>query len=214
MLDSVHLVRHGEVLNPDGIVYGDLPGFSLSAAGRLQAQAAADRFATAPVDTVVSSPLQRALDTARPIAAAAGLQLHTDDRLSEWAIGLRWAGVAWVDLPTRFPGELEAYARHPDDLPFVSETLDEVAQRMHEVVIELGGRHPGGTAVLVSHQDPIQALRLRLTARELDELQVDKPTHAGVFTFMSGAVGWTEMASWTPPARSATFPPVDQVDAP
>jgi len=65
----VHLLRHGEVENPNGIIYGRLPGYHLSANGRHMAEAAADYFAERPVVALFSSPLERALETARPVAA-------------------------------------------------------------------------------------------------------------------------------------------------
>src|SRR6266568_3669651 len=70
MSDStiVHLLRHGEVENPAGIVYGRLPGYHLSANGRAMASAAADYFADRPVVALFCSPLERAQETARPVA--------------------------------------------------------------------------------------------------------------------------------------------------
>ncbi len=206
----MHLVRHGEVLNPDGIVYGDLPGFLLSDAGRAQAVTAAARLSGVPVDALIVSPLERARATAEPIAAAVEAKLLIDDRLTEWAIGTRWAGVAWLDLPIRFPSEVEAYGEHPDDLPFLSETLADVANRMHDVIVELGQRHPGGTAVLVSHQDPVQALRLRLIGRDLSNLQTDKPSHGSVISLRADGSTWVEESTWSPSIDSAAFPPVER----
>src|SRR5215472_14241447 len=90
----VHLVRHGEVDNPGGILYGRLPGFQLSEAGRLMAKAAADYLAGRDITVLKSSPLQRASETAEPIAAEFGLEIHVDDRLIEpWNYfeGMRFA---------------------------------------------------------------------------------------------------------------------------
>ncbi len=81
----VHLLRHGEVHNPDGVLYGRLPGYHLSAAGRMMAAAAADFFAERPVAAVFASPLERAQETARPVAERLGLEILTDDRLIESA---------------------------------------------------------------------------------------------------------------------------------
>ena len=99
-----------------------------------------------------------------------------DLRLTEWRLGGRWNGVVWEDLPTTFPGELEAYLDHPADLPFSPESLEEAAQRMAALVGELGEQHPGAAAVLVSHQDPVQAARLLLTGGDLADLA---PRQAG-----------------------------------
>src|SRR6202042_3163476 len=79
----VHLLRHGEVENPAGIIYGRLPGYHLSANGRLMATAASDYFAERAVVTLFCSPLERAQETARPVAERLGLEIITDDRLIE-----------------------------------------------------------------------------------------------------------------------------------
>src|SRR5712692_3217890 len=79
----VHLVRHGEVENPRGILYGRLPGYHLSEDGRIMAKAAADFLASRDVTVLRSSPLERALETAEPIAAHFGLQVVVDERLIE-----------------------------------------------------------------------------------------------------------------------------------
>ena len=209
MLSTLRLVRHGEVLNPDHVVYADLPGFGLSPTGALQAAAAAERCRSLDIDVIVASPLQRAVDTAAPIAEALAMYVVRDDRLTEWALGTRWAGVVWEELPSVFPGELESYLSTPTDLPFAPETIGDVADRMHRLVTDLGHEHPGGTALLVSHQDPVQALRLSLTRRELGTLHEDKPTHASVITLQSTADGWIETEFWAPAIASEPFPPVD-----
>src|SRR5208282_1434339 len=79
----VHLVRHGEVENPRRVLYGRIPGFHLSADGRVQAKAVADFLAGRDVTVLRSSPLERALETAEPIAAEFALTAAVDDRLIE-----------------------------------------------------------------------------------------------------------------------------------
>ena len=79
----VHLLRHGEVFNPDGILYGRLPGFRLSENGIRQAKIVAGALADADLAAVLASPMQRAQETAAPIAAAHGLEIDTEDRLIE-----------------------------------------------------------------------------------------------------------------------------------
>ena len=83
----VHLLRHGEVENPAGVIYGRLPGYHLSANGRSMASAAADFFAERAVVALfcspLCSPLERAQETARPVAERLGLDVVTDDRLIE-----------------------------------------------------------------------------------------------------------------------------------
>src|SRR5260370_30322252 len=79
----VHLVRHGEVRNPGGVLYGRLPGFHLSEEGILMAKAAAALLADRDVALPLSSPLERALETAAPFAAQSGLEVGVDERLIE-----------------------------------------------------------------------------------------------------------------------------------
>src|SRR4029077_11192931 len=79
----VHLLRHGEVSNPRGVLYGRLPGFHLSEEGRLMAKAAAAFLAGRDVVVLRSSPLDRALETAAPLAAPFSLDVVTDERLIE-----------------------------------------------------------------------------------------------------------------------------------
>jgi broad specificity phosphatase PhoE len=203
----VYLVRHGEVHNPDHVVYADLPGFGLGTRGRAQAEAAADHLAGLTVAALVTSPLRRAVETTNPIASALGVAAQTDERLTEWRLGQRWAGVVWEDLHSTFPGELEAYLDHPHDLPFAPESIDQVAARVVDLIECLGRRHPGEAAVIVSHQDPIQAARLRLTGRPLTELQTDKPQHVSVITLEAGSP-WCETDVWVPKGGSEVFPPI------
>src|SRR5262249_36279987 len=79
----VHVMRHGEVYNPQKILYGRLPDYHLSERGRAQAQAVADWLALRDIVYVVASPLERAQETAEPIAARLGLPVDTDEDLIE-----------------------------------------------------------------------------------------------------------------------------------
>ncbi|MGI4893778.1 MAG: histidine phosphatase family protein, partial [Janthinobacterium lividum] len=80
---TVHLVRHGEVYNPERVLYGRLPGFRLSERGQAMAARLGEYFAEHDLASVTASPLQRAQETATPIAAAHDLPLGTDARLIE-----------------------------------------------------------------------------------------------------------------------------------
>ena len=204
MISRLFLVRHGEVENPGHVVYADLPGFSLSPIGRAQAEAAGRRLAPLQPEAVVSSPLDRAMETAAAIAGAVGVQVTVDDRLIEWRLSGRWAGVVWEDLPERFPGELEAYLATPYDLPFAPETIAEVAARMAAALDDL---EDARSAVLVSHQDPVQALRVHLLDGGGESFLEGKPGHASVITLERTTVGWTETGYWEPDVSSDPFPP-------
>ena len=207
----LHLVRHGEVNNPDHVVYADLDGFGLSERGVAQAEAAAARLASAPVALVVVSPLQRARETAGVIASAhPNARSIVDDRLTEWRLGSRWAGTVWEDLPDRFPGELEAYLAHPEDLPFSPETLEAAGERFAAAAAEAFASIPTGDVVIVSHQDPVQAGRLTLTERSFDNFHQHKPGHAAVITLATSAEpdpGWRRV-DWWEPDQGPAFPPL------
>ncbi len=194
----VHLVRHGEVDNPDDLVYaGPLAGFGLSTRGFAEAAAAGDYLAGRPVAAIVASPLHRARQTAAAIAASTGVAVETDERLTEWGLTERWAGLRWRSIPDHHPGELEAYLADPTDLPFSPESLAAVARRVAAAVHDHRARHESGDVVLVSHQDPIQAARLELTGRPLSDLHHVKPGHASVTTLATGNP-WAEVSYWEP----------------
>lgn len=197
MASHIHLIRHGEVHNPNHVVYASLPGFGLTDLGRRQAREAARYLGSSPVVAVWSSPLERALNTAAAIAGRFGLPVRVDPGLIEWKMAEDWAGIVWEDLPQRRPGELEEYLDHPWDLAFASESLQQLADRMRTSVIGLHRRHPEGDVVVVSHQDPVQAVRLALTGRPLEHQNTDKPDHCSVITLTPGRP-WREIAAWAP----------------
>ncbi len=202
---ATFLVRHGEVHNPEGVVYADLEGFGLSELGRAQAAATATRLPAG--STIMVSPLQRAVETANIIAGDIAASVTVDEDLTEWRLGQRWAGEIWESIDERFPGELTAYLEHPHDLDFAEETLAILAARVAGAV----RRHrlaSQGPLVIVSHQDPIQAARLELTGRTLIDLHQDKPGHAAVVTLEGSGDGpWDEIAMWAP-AQGEVFPPI------
>jgi broad specificity phosphatase PhoE len=161
----VHLVRHGEVANPDGVLYGRIPGFHLSEAGRLMAKAAADYLSGHDVTVLRSSPLERAVETAEPIAAEFGLPIEIDDRLIEpWNHfeGMRF-GVG--DGALRQPGHW-LYLRNPF-LPSWGEPYQDVATRVLAAAWDAARAAAGHEAVCVSHQLPIWVARRCAEGRRL-----------------------------------------------
>jgi broad specificity phosphatase PhoE len=161
----VHLVRHGQVENPRRVLYGRLPGYHLSARGQAQANLLASHFAGAPLAAVLASPLERAQQTAAPIAAVHGLELRTDLRLIETSnIFEGVAGnVAWYIL------------RHPKlwwklrnlRAPSWGERNVDMVERVHAVVDAVREEFAGRQVVLVSHQAPIWVARLAFERRRL-----------------------------------------------
>lgn len=206
MANVVHLIRHGEVDNPEHVVYADLAEFGLSETGQAQARAAGAFLSDRPVLGVYSSPLTRALQTAEAIAAPHGRSVEVVDELTEFGLSIRWRGFKWEELDDRFPGEVEAYLDHPWDLRFSPESLEQMMERMVAAVTRLAGTHNDGEPVIVSHQDPIQAALMGLTDRPLESFGDRKPNHAEVITLQTGT-GWHEATRWSPPIAGRPFPP-------
>jgi len=200
----VYLIRHGEVHNPQHVVYADLPGFSLSERGSAQAEATADRLEPVSLAAVVSSPLERAVQTAAAVAQRHGLEVTIDEELTEWRMADRWAGIVWEDLVAARPGELEAYLEHPHELPFATESLDDLATRVGATVRRYGSQ--GEAIAVVSHQDPIQAGRFRLTGKSWEGYQSDKPAHASIIEIEQDDDSYVERSYWEP-EQGEPFPP-------
>lgn len=161
----VHMLRHGEVFNPDKILYGRLPGFHLSDTGHDQAGIVAKYLADADITAVVASPLQRAQETAAPSAAAHGLEIVTEERLIE--AGNRFEGkkVAVGDGALRSPANWPLL-RDPFT-PSWGEPYLQIAHRMFGAVHRARELAEGHEALCVSHQLPIWTLRRFVEGRRL-----------------------------------------------
>lgn len=162
---TVHLLRHGEVYNPNGVLYGRLPGFELSTAGRRMAEQAAAALAGHDIGYLVSSPLQRAQQTAEPLAAAFGLPVEIDERLTEASNVFQGSRVNGPDGVLKRPASWQYY-RNPFR-PSWGEPYVQVALRMHAALLAARDRATGREAVCVSHQLPIVCLRRFLEHRHL-----------------------------------------------
>jgi broad specificity phosphatase PhoE len=161
----VHLLRHGEVHNPERILYGRLPGFGLSDLGVRQAEQVAAYLHDHDVVHVVSSPLLRAQQTAAPIAALHGLDVVTDEGLIEASNVFEGSRVSVGDGALRDPRSWPKL-RNPFR-PSWGEPYREIADRMLAAVHRARRRAAGHEAVCVSHQLPIWTLRRHLDQRRL-----------------------------------------------
>jgi broad specificity phosphatase PhoE len=158
---TVHLLRHGEVYNPEGILYGRLPGFRLSDAGVAMAERAAKWFDGRDVVHLVSSPLERAQQTARPIAELLGLPVQLDEGLIE--AGNAFEGTRFGRRTLRDPAALWRL-RNPWR-PSWGEPYQQITARMLRAVEAARDAAHGHAAVCVSHQLPIWTLRTFLEGR-------------------------------------------------
>jgi broad specificity phosphatase PhoE len=154
---TVHLLRHGEVENPGGVLYGRMAGFRLSELGRRQAEKATKWLATREIGYLVSSPLERAQETAATVADLTGLTVATDERLVEAANYLEGRNVAGGKGLFKDPSNWK-YFRNPFR-PSWGEPYAEIATRMLAAARAARDHAEAGDAVCVSHQLPIVCAR-------------------------------------------------------
>jgi len=166
----VLLVRHGTTPTTGLKLPGRAPGLHLSAEGRRQAEAAARRIgALRHVSAVYASPVDRARETAVPIAQARGLALRIDRDLVELDVG-EWTGLSLAQARRR--KEWEIIQNHPSAFRFPEgESFMEAQTRMTSAIARLVERHRGGTIVAVSHADPIKLFTAHALGTPLDLFQ-------------------------------------------
>lgn len=161
----VHLLRHGEVYNPDGVLYGRLPGYRLSDLGEQMAQRAADALSSHDIAAVIASPMERAQQTAEPIARVHGHEIATEPLAIEADNIFEGQRVSVGDGVLRQPTTWR-HLWNPFK-PSWGEPYDEVAARMRQAVLNAKELADGREAVLVSHQLPIWIARLDAEGRRL-----------------------------------------------
>jgi broad specificity phosphatase PhoE len=170
----IYLIRHADVENPNGILYGHLEGFPLSALGRAQASAIGDRLRTAGVTRIVHSPLNRAVETARLIddEFTPKVPLEPDSELREAEFSRYLQGVPYWQIPVRRPLWLVHKLRRgilPGD-----ESIEAMGGRVLEVVRRVAREHPGETIAIVSHADPLNAAWILLDGRPQNEREMHR----------------------------------------
>ncbi|MGD0242716.1 MAG: histidine phosphatase family protein [Streptosporangiaceae bacterium] len=195
----VHLLRHGEVENPTGIIYGRLPGYHLSANGRSMASAAADYFAGRPVVALFCSPLERAQETARPVAERLGLDIVTDDRLIESSNhfeGMRFGvGDGSLRRPAHWPYLINPFR------PSWGEPYRAVATRMFAMMETARQAATGQEAVCVSHQLPIWVTRRMAEQKRLWHNPTSRECALGSVTSFTYTGDRLTRVDYTVPAR-------------
>jgi broad specificity phosphatase PhoE len=195
----VHLLRHGLVENPSGVIYGRLPGYHLSAEGRLMALAAADFFAERPVVSLFSSPLERAQETARPVAERLGLPIVTDERLIESTNhfeGMKFGvGDGSLRRPAHWPYLINPFR------PSWGEPYRDVAARMLAMAETARAAAAGAEAVCVSHQLPIWVARRKAEGKRLWHNPTARECATGSVTSLSYSGDRLTGVSYAVPAR-------------
>jgi broad specificity phosphatase PhoE len=161
----VHLLRHGEVHNPGGVLYGRLPGYRLSELGRKMADRVAEHLTGEDITHLVSSPLERAQETAAPTAAALGLPVHIDDRIIEAGNVFEGKTFGVGDGALHRP-EHWIHLRNPLR-PSWGEPYRDIARRMVAAMADARDAARGHQVLCVSHQLPIWTVRSFATGKRL-----------------------------------------------
>jgi broad specificity phosphatase PhoE len=188
----VHVMRHGEVYNPEKILYGRLPDYHLSEKGRAQAEAVAGWLADHDITYVVASPLERAQETAAPIAKEHGLPVEVDPDLIESANIFEGQKVSPGDGALRDPRNWW-HLRNPKT-PSWGEPYEEIAARMTAALNRARVKATGHEAVCVSHQLPVETLRRAMTGKNLHHFPTRRLCNLASLTSFyfhdDNCVGW------------------------
>ncbi len=162
-------LRHGEVENPDGVIYAGLPGYGLSETGRTQAAQIADALRGLPVIAIYASPLDRAMETATFLSNVTGIEIVPDIRLHEWRHWQQWAGMTWEELRDKGRESWEAYLADPGSVTS-GESLAELGSRMDAWLADVERDHTDGIVVGVTHLEPLRTVLLRALGRPARDL--------------------------------------------
>ncbi|HWS51183.1 MAG TPA: histidine phosphatase family protein [Microbacterium sp.] len=194
----LHLVRHGEVHNPHRVLYGRLPGYHLSKAGRRMAQAAADHVASLdrPLSALYCSPLERAQESAEPFAATFDLVPEIDIRVIEPTNVFEGTRMRRSLL-----NPLNWWHLRQPSLPSWGEPYTSVAQRMLGIMDEAWDAAGDGDVVMVSHQAPIWISHLRVAGLPLQhDPRTRRCSLSSVTSFERTGDVWREVAYAEPAA--------------
>lgn len=177
MTTYIYLLRHAAYENPQHVFHARLPGFPLSQEGKRQAARLAEALRTKPIAAVYASPLTRARETAHAIARIHGLVLRTDDRLLDIKTPLQGKPIAYME-------SIHWNFYRPEFIRAGGERLREIFQRMDDCIKQMSRKHQGQHIVLVSHGDPIMAIKIKYLG---GQLRSRKP----ILPYVSVASGYT-----------------------
>ena len=164
--NRIHLVRHGEVDNPNGVLYGRLPNFALTTLGRRMAEATDEELASTGSNytRLISSPLIRTLQSARPIAEALNLSVSTENLIIEPTNIFEGKKVG---LQTVLANPAYLLKLYNPFQPSWGEPYKQIVARMTEALRRAWDQTPSGEVVMVSHQLPIWSLHLAAAGKPL-----------------------------------------------
>jgi broad specificity phosphatase PhoE len=200
MQPTVHVVRHGEVENPQKILYGRQPGWRLSQRGQEMAEVVADWSKSLDLGALHVSPLQRAQETAAPIAKAHGLQIHTDERLIEAANIFEGKSFELGSGVLKHPSSWR-HLYNPWK-PSWGEPYEEQISRMLAAIFAAKKAAGAKDALVVSHQLPIWILRSAIEGRSmLHDPRKRECTLASVTSIHFDEDGMISGTSYSEPAK-------------
>ena len=151
------LLRHGQTPMSVQKRYAGLTNAPLTDAGIRQATAAAKRLASAGIDAIVASPLQRTVRTAEEVAAVTGVPVLTDEGFRETDFGA-WEGLTFAEVRERWPSELATWLADPSVAPPGGESFDQVSERVTAALHRILAERAHQTVLIVSHVTPIKTL--------------------------------------------------------
>jgi probable phosphoglycerate mutase len=168
-MTTVFLIRHGLTEHTGTRLYGRTPGLHLSDRGREQAERLAERFAGVRLAAIYSSPLERCVETAAPLAASSGLEVSVRDDLVEMDAGSWTNRTLTVVSKTKLWQRIQhapSHAEFPGGESFVSANA-----RLVRALVAISERHPRGRVAVVSHSDTIRMLLAHVAGAHLDQFQ-------------------------------------------
>jgi len=177
-MPRLYLVRHGETLaNASGRIQGWAPA-PLSPRGRAQAERLADRLARLGIRSLLSSDLDRALETAREVARRTGLPVEPSPEWREMLHGA-WQGRTWTEVLAERPGWLERHLRDPEAYPPEGgETFSQVAERVRRGLRRALVRRP--PVAVVTHGRTLQVALVVLLGLPLHAYGAFRPANASI----------------------------------
>jgi broad specificity phosphatase PhoE len=200
MSSTVHVIRHGEVENPQKILYGRQPGWTLSQRGHEMAEVLGEWSKAINLGALHVSPLQRAQETAAPIARAHSIAIHTDERLIEAANIFEGKPFGIGDGVLKHPSAWR-HLYNPFK-PSWGEPYEEQIARMLAAIFDANKAAQGKDAIVVSHQLPIWILRSAVEGRRLiHDPRKRECSLASVTSFHFDSEGLIENTSYSEPAK-------------
>jgi broad specificity phosphatase PhoE len=215
------LVRHGQTtFNVEGRLPGQMEGVALTDEGRRQAYRAAVALSGVPLSAVVSSPLERALETAKAIARGGALEIQQEPDLMDTDVG-RWTGQKIDDIKKADP-TWSAFVEHPDQAPEGVESLTQVQARAVAICERiLANPDLGNFVAVVAHADIVKVILAHYMGAHLDTLRhlyIGNASisalafHDGEKTPTTLAVNWSPAPEWLAPRPKDPAPPTNRID--